>query len=291
MVTPRRISDFKPLFTNLAQTSHFLVEFGVSHLPELTAYLNKRGVDSKFTVESAGLLVRDAVIPATSFDVTQAIDYMGVLEKFAHTRRFTEMNMEIYVDKDYKTLKFFEHWMEFIASGAHNQATVSGTEKKSEIPINRKNYITRYQYPRYYKSDRTRIVKFERDYNREIEYNFLGLFPSSMNSISVSYESSNIMTVGVTFTYDRYIPGKVLSLDESKLNDNNKLQFNSLSESFKNNSVANLSIDQITQIYQNSDKMQFSKDLKINSSNIDYTRVSSLNSNITQNYSSNFRVY
>ena len=30
---------------------------------------------------------------------------------------FTQINFEFYVDNDYKSLKFFEHWMEYI-SGA-----------------------------------------------------------------------------------------------------------------------------------------------------------------------------
>lgn len=272
MVSPRKISDIKPLFSKLAQTSHFLVQFGISQNRELVRYLQQRGVDSRFVAESAGLLVRDASIPATSFATMQAIDYMGVIEKFAHTRQFTEMSMEIYVDRDYKTIKFFEHWMEFIASGSHNQSLTVVDEQKPEIPITRKNYVTRYQYPQYYKSDATRIIKFERDYKRELEYNFLGLFPSSMNQISVSYQDSQIMTLGVTFSYDRYVPGKISSVAESSLNENNKEV--PYSEIFsKPNSIANLSTDQITKVYQNADKYKFSRDTSIDTSNVEWPKT------------------
>lgn len=271
MVSPRKISDIKPLFTNLAQTSHFLVQFGISQNKELVQYLQQRGVDSRFIAESSGLLVRDAVLPATSFATIQALDYMGITEKFAHTRQFTEMNMEIYVDRDYKTIKFFEHWMEFIASGSHNQSLTPLNEQKPEIPITRRSYITRYQYPNYYKSNATKIIKFERDYKRELEYNFVGLFPSSMNSISVSYQDSSIMTLGVTFTYDRYIPGQISSLAEARLDSNNKEV--PYSEIFnKPNSIANLSTDEITKVYRNADKYKFSKDTSIDTSNIDYSK-------------------
>ena len=44
------------------------------------------------------------------------------------------------------------------------------------------------RYPNEYKCDETRIIKFERDYNRYIEYRFFGLFPIALNSTSVSYE-------------------------------------------------------------------------------------------------------
>lgn len=262
MVKPNKISNFKPLFTNLAQTSHFLVEFGISHNIELSKYLKSRGVDVKFVAESAGLLVRDAILPTTAFATIESYDHLGITKKFAHNRQFTEMNMEIYVDSDYKTIKFFEHWMEFIASGSHNQSLVKPSEKKPEISIINSNYITRYQYPIFYKSNSTKIVKFERNYNKEIEYNFLGLFPKSMNSISVSYESSSIMTLGVTFEYDRYIPGKISSLSQSRKIYNNLEGSTNDSKGTGPNSVniINLNEDEIVKIYKNFNTDVFSKD-------------------------------
>ena len=290
MPTPRKISDIKPLFTNLAQTSHFLVQFGISQNRELVSYLQSRGVDSKFIVESSGLLVRDAVLPATSFATMQAIDYMGVIEKFAHTRQFTDMQMEIYVDKEYKTIKFFEHWMEFIASGGHNQSLTEVAERKPEIALSRKNYVTRYQYPRYYKSDATKITKFERDYKNELEYNFLGLFPSSMNSISVSYQSSDIMTLGVTFSYDRYIPGKVTSLAESQNQDNNKDQTQLQGKPLWDR-VANLNTDQIAKLYQNDSTFTFDTSTKINyTSGSDFTKLLE-NTKVTNAFESKFELF
>lgn len=271
MVTPRRISDFKPLFTNLAQTSHYLVQFGISQNVALVEYLRKRGVDPRFISESAGLLVRNASIPATAFATAEAYDYLGITEKVAHTRQFTQTQMEVYVDSEYKTLKFFEHWMEFIASGAHNQSLTPIAQKKPEIPITRKNYITRFQYPDYYKSNATKIIKFERDYNRQLEYNFVGLFPMSMNEISVSYQDSQIMTVGVSFMYDRYIAGQSSSLAESLDRSNNK-ENQTYAEAFKNGNVTNLSTDQITKLYRDADKFTFAQDTGVNTSNVEWPK-------------------
>lgn len=271
MVTPRRISDFKPLFTNLAQTSHYLVQFGISQNVALVEYLRKRGVDPRFISESAGLLVRNASIPTTAFATAEAYDYLGITEKVAHNRQFTQTQMEVYVDSEYKTLKFFEHWMEFIASGAHNQSLTTPAEQKPEIPITRKNYITRFQYPDYYKSNATRIIKFERDYKRQLEYNFVGLFPMSMNEISVSYQDSQIMTVGVSFMYDRYIAGQNSSLSESLDRSNNK-ENQTYAEAFKNGNITNLSTDQITKLYRDADKFTFAKDAGVNTSNIEWPK-------------------
>jgi hypothetical protein len=271
VVAPRRISDFKPLFTNLAQTSHYLVQFGISQNRELVEYLKKRGVDSRFIQESAGLLVRNASIPTTAFATAESYDYLGITEKVAHNRQFTQTQMEVYVDSEYKTLKFFEHWMEFIASGAHNQSLTPPAEKKPEIPITRKNYITRFQFPDYYKSNATRIIKFERDYKRQLEYNFVGLFPMSMNEISVSYQDSQIMTVGVSFMYDRYIAGQNSSLAESLDRSNNK-ENQTYADAFKSGNVSNLSTDQITKLYRDADKFTFARDAGVDTSNIEWPK-------------------
>ena len=62
MAKPRRISDIKPLFTNLAQTNQYQVTFG-GLSRELQAYLLKRGVDPIFTGDSVNL-VEDQVSSA-----------------------------------------------------------------------------------------------------------------------------------------------------------------------------------------------------------------------------------
>ena len=179
MPIPRKISDFKPLITNLAQTSHYQVIFGGLNR-DLSSYLDERGVDTRFITNSAGLLCSSASIPGSSLATADINgNFMGVQEKMAHTRIFTQMQLEFYVDSDYRMIKFLEHWMEFIASGSGQNP---GTDE----------YYYRMQYPSAYKSNSTKIIKFDRDYNEEIEYNFIGLFPINMSSVPISYEASDV---------------------------------------------------------------------------------------------------
>jgi len=219
VATPRRISDIRPLFTNLAQTSHYEVKFG--GLPgELVSYLGTRGVNARFIAEDAGLLCHNAVLPTTQLSTVDiAGNYMGITETFAHRRQYQDITLEFYVDKNYKTLKFLEHWMEFIASGSTNPINGNNLPISSNVD---EGYIIRMQYPKYYKSNRTRIVKFDRDYQKEIEYTFIGLYPYSISSIPVAYASSDIMKMSATFKMDRYVIGKSYSLDVFEQKDNNK---------------------------------------------------------------------
>ena len=214
----RKISEFKPLFTNLAQTSHYEVRFGGIPL-RLLEYLSRKGITQRFIYESAGLLCYSASLPTTNLATANITgNFMGVTEKFAHTRQYNTIGLEFYVDKNYNSLKFMESWMEFIASGSNNPIGSS----LAPIGQNHKDYISRMQYPEYYKCDRTSIVKFDRDYNKEIEYSFIGLFPSSISSIPVSYNGSEILKMAATFEYDRYIAGKSLSLNIFRGDSNNE---------------------------------------------------------------------
>jgi len=213
----RKISDIKTLFTNVAQTSHYEVKFG-GLSSELLFYLSQRGVDARFIYEDLGLLCSSTTLPTFSFASGEVYNHIGVQEKFAHSKIYAPINMEFYVDKKYKVIKFLEHWMEFMSSGSHNPIDgISG-------PINQGHdaYFVRMQYPSYYKSNFTTITKFERDYRRELNYNFIGLFPISVSSIPVSYSSSNVMTVSASFQYERYVCGKISSLPIYQNTDNNK---------------------------------------------------------------------
>jgi hypothetical protein len=217
-IRPKRISDFKPLFGSLAQTSHYQVIFGGLPAP-LTNYLIRRGVTLPFISENAGLLCFNASLPTASF-ATKDVDgnFTGIKEKFAAARMYEEISLDFYVDSNYQQLKFLESWMEFIASGSHNPL-------ESSLPsVNQaeSNYFVRMQYPENYKCSFTRILKFDRDYNQEIEYRFIGLWPYAMTPPQISYTSSEILKVTATFKFDRYIAGRALSIDTFFGTDNNK---------------------------------------------------------------------
>ena len=87
MPSIRRISDIKPLFTDLAQTSHYQLIFG--GLPAvLENYLLQRGVSPFFTADPAGLLCFNASLPTSNL-ATKTVDgnFTGISENFAVAKR------------------------------------------------------------------------------------------------------------------------------------------------------------------------------------------------------------
>lgn len=218
MPTPKKISEFKPIITNLAQTSHYQVIFGAMS-NNLLSYLAQNGVSGRFIAEDAGLLCASASLPGSSLATADISgNYMGVSEKMAHTRIFTEIGLEFYVDANYTMMKFLESWMEYIASGSDDD----GVDPYS------RNYYYRMRYPEEYKCDTTKIIKFDRDYENSIEYTFIGMFPLNLSSVPVSYDSSDILKVNVSFSYERYIPQSIGSRSRtparSTIKDKSKYQ-------------------------------------------------------------------
>ena len=224
---PRGISDILPKLQNVAQTSKFLVKF-VLPRGECRSYLRKKGVNDRFISDDVGLLCSDAVLPGSAMaTVNTAGDYQGVIERFANTRNFTEVNFDFYVDTDYKSLKFLEHWMEFISSG-------SGVDPSGD------SYYFRMRYPDEYKSNDTRIVKFEKNHFQFLEYRFVGLFPKALNSTRVSYQNSQVLKATATFSFDRYICGESSSLARSlgiDLNNSSTLTATARNQAYKFNNT------------------------------------------------------
>ena len=223
MVKPRRISDFKPTLTNLAQTSHYQLIFGGLPLG-VRQHLNIRGVDYRFMTETTGLLCSSAVIPGSTLADTKVIgNFQGVIENMSHARIYPDITLEFYVDIEYKVLKFFEHYIEFVAGGSREDQS-------------RDDYYHQMEYPADYKMYKTKLLKFDRDYNNEIQYNFFGMYPYQITNIPVRYETSQVLKMSVNFHIDRFSSGRFSSYDKYRARHNNRIDILADPEKRKNQS-------------------------------------------------------
>ena len=205
--------QIRSLFQKVATTNHYEVFFnGFASLQSLRGHITTNAplVSNFFISRDLGLLCNSAELPGTSMATAQ-IDgnRMGIVEKFAHTRVYTDTTLTFYVDSDYRVVQFFELWHDFIASG-------SGVSK------DQKAYYNRMRYPDEYKVSTMRIQKFNKDHFRNVEYTFLNAFPVNVSSMPVSYDGANVLELQVTFAYDRYYFGKLTSLNSTSkdLQDN-----------------------------------------------------------------------
>ena len=100
-----------------ATTSNYFLSINVPSV--VLSHIEKtKGVAvTKNLRERINISCTSANLPGSSFathDVTS--DYMGVTEKMAYRRIYDDqMAVKIIVDSEYKTLHFFEGWMDYIS--------------------------------------------------------------------------------------------------------------------------------------------------------------------------------
>ena len=229
MPTPKSIAAIKKDLLNPSLTSQFEVE--IAPPPALTTKLATSEGQKKLN-----LLCSQASLPGTQLSTQDITDnYHGVTEKHAHRRLFDDrLDLTFYCDAgDYTAVRFFENWIGYISGGATSNFVTAPAERNDPRSS---SYFYRMRYPqgdRGYMAPQGLIVrKFEKDYSYKIlQYEFINSFPLSIQSMELSYDTSDVLKVVVSMCYIRYILSRVPSdgvasslprpstiLDQSKLN-------------------------------------------------------------------------
>jgi hypothetical protein len=203
MVTPRPqkkvLSDLKASILNPALTSHFQCWF---YPPSAVRSLLPTGEVQDDRMWS--LSCSEAALPGTSLATSELVnDHTGVTERHAYRRQYdTTSSFTFYVDHDYKIINFFEKWIGYIVGeNETNTATLNdGKDTNTLSP----NYFYRVNFPKLYQTS-IYVKKFEKDYERVLEYRFLKAYPISINSMPVTYEASQLLKCTVNFNFSRYL--------------------------------------------------------------------------------------
>lgn len=190
-------STIKARLLRPSLTSHFQCWFNPPN------FIRKK---TNYNAELISLSCCEASLPGSSI-LTNEIndDYTGITERLGYRRQYDNTtDFTFYVDADnlnggYNVIVFFEEWMRY-AMG-------------ETISVEDDNYSYRVEYPdsNINKPDtgyRTTVLlnKFERDFKGDyLQYVFIRAYPSSIASMPVSYESSQLLKCTVSFTFNRYV--------------------------------------------------------------------------------------
>ena len=188
-------------FLHNAQTSSYYLYFKppaavIRHIA------STKGVYWNQLLERVNISCISAKLPASSFathDVTG--DFLGVTEKMAYRRMYDDsFSVTMLVDYEYKTLHFFEGWMDYIA----------GKQTGGQTNDNYKNFRTgsRMSYPNGsngYRTNAIELIKFDRDLDNSIRYTFVEGFPISMDAMEISYGATDLLRLNVNFNFVRYV--------------------------------------------------------------------------------------
>lgn len=198
-------------FGRLATSNYyqFFISDGWVDRAGFPSYLSRSEVQQRYGInyktfqQTLGLLCSGATLPASSYATSEIKDnFMGITQEFAHTRMYTDIDVEFYIDRDYQVLGFFEAWMDYISGGGEEPQVATNNSFQ-------RGYYRRMNYPDFYKTDGIYIKKFEKDWRttgaRNISYQLINAFPKSMSSIPISYGGAELLKVSLTLNYDRHI--------------------------------------------------------------------------------------
>ena len=203
----------------LSVTSQFKVALhlnkSTSDENTLMGHLTKVGVlDSIPDIVSYDFFCSDASLPGASFDSSQEVgSRQGIIENFPTKRIYPPFEMTFYVDNEYKIIRLFEEWMNFINPLYSYNGIAKPTNTGQGEFKNHPDFF-RMRYPDTYKRAIS-ITKFERNFRKngssdlndmtKLTYRMIDAYPDQLNSIPVMYEGSIVTKTTVRFLYNRYV--------------------------------------------------------------------------------------
>ncbi len=197
----RTLAEIKSKLLNPATTSHFSVNIGPPRGGGFRDFVNETG--AFIDQDRLNLLCSEASLPGSQFATSELTnDFAGVTERHVYRRMYDQRtDLTFYTDaKQYLPIRFFEAWMNYIS----NESTYNSPQGKVED----ENFFYRMKFPNQYKGS-LEITKFEKNLEsrksaKPLTYSFVNVFPLGINSMPVSYDSSSLFKVTVSFTFSRY---------------------------------------------------------------------------------------
>jgi len=189
MATARSVAKIKSALLRPSLTSKFYVSITSPNV--LNGFFNIT------TIDDFHMSCSEASLPGSSLN-TQEItgDRHGVTERNAYRRMYDDrLDLTFYVEGEkYSQIRYFERWINFIV----------GNDLAKTRAL--KNYDYKVAYPDDYKTEMT-VSKFEKDDGFKLNYKFIGVYPIAINSMPLSYASTDVLKCTVSMTYLRYIIG------------------------------------------------------------------------------------
>ena len=202
---PLGVADLKSRILKPALTSTYVVNITPpSDLNFLTVRARSLGISADDPKERYDLLTipcTEASLPGSSLATNEIIDdHTGVTDRHAYRRLYDDrITLTFYVDYEkYYIIKFIESWM-------------AGIVNEQSTNFYNGSYNYRVNFPNDYYANSFSISKFEKNYGSStgelgniLQYDFIHAFPISIDSMPLSYDSSQLLKCSASFSYSRY---------------------------------------------------------------------------------------
>lgn len=186
------IKEIKAKILQPALTSHFQCQFIIP--PKVSDQLKSNSIIASSELnDTLTISCTDASLPGSSLATHELNnDFTGITQRHVYRRLYDDRaQFTFFVDQNYIQIRIFEIWMRFIAG--------------EELSFGESNSVAyRANFPDNYKTS-LYLTKFERDIKNYMSYTFVNAFPIQIDSMPVSYDSSQLLKCTVSFGFDRYV--------------------------------------------------------------------------------------
>ena len=187
MAAPKTVAQIKNALLRPSLTSKFSVQ--------IQSPARTRASFNNISYDEFLMSCSEASLPGASLN-TQEItdDRHGVTERNAYRRMYDDrIDLTFYVEGEkYTQIRYFENWINFIV----------GDDARDDRSSSRYDY--KVKFPDDYKSVMF-VTKFEKDHGLNLTYTFIDAYPIAINSMPLSYGSSDLLKCTVSMTYLRYL--------------------------------------------------------------------------------------
>ena len=164
------------------------------------------------------LFCSEALLPGSQFQ-TSSVDGLrqGLQQQYALYRRYPDINLTWYSQRDYFTNDVFNAWMEFITP-----PDIGGDVITLDQKLQKPNAGRRMRYPDSYKCN-MEITSFSRDAASPsyITYHIRRAFPTNIVAAPLAYGKAELIKTTVSFAYETYYIGRQgSSANVTKANSN-----------------------------------------------------------------------
>ena len=188
-------------------------------------------VSERSDINAFDFYASEVTLPGATFDMSEEMGArQGTIERFGTRRIFAPLSITFYVDREFKTIRLFEEWMNYMNPIHNDSGRYVGDHQGQRLHRDRNNYY-KFRYPDSYKRNIV-VTKFDKAFygdahlsftsridrgnpnNNQVSeafipqeilcYDFIDAFPHNLVAIPLSYEGSSITKVTVEFQYLRY---------------------------------------------------------------------------------------
>ena len=186
------------------------------------------------------LFCSEALLPGTQLSVEENVGQrQGVVTPIASLRRFPDVSLTFYAQRDYYTQDVFNAWVEYISPIRMSNGRHEGnTEMRRRFPQS----YRRMKYPKSYKAS-IQITAFDNEVfthgqrltekneysyaqvTNSITYYLDGAFPTNIVASPLAYGNAELIKTTITFRYENYFIDRTSRgtngyLDRSDTGDN-----------------------------------------------------------------------